>query len=45
MTSHKMAVSPTDPKIDWIWYLLLKIKTGVIGPTLLYFSITKSHFS
>ncbi len=35
----------TDLKIDWIWHLLLKIEAGVIGPTLLYFSITKSHFS
>ncbi len=35
----------TDLKIDWIWHLLLKIEARVIGPTLLYFSITKSHFS
>ncbi len=34
----------THLKIDWIWHLLLKIAAGVIGPTLLYFSITKSHF-
>ena len=35
----------TDLKIDWIYHLLLKTEAGVIGPTLLYFSITKSHFS
>ncbi len=38
-------VELTDLKIDWIYHLLLKIEAGVIGPTLLYFSITKSHFS
>ena len=38
-------VDPTDLKIDWIWHLLLKIEAEVIGPTLPYFSITKSHFS
>ncbi len=35
----------TDLKIDWIWHLLLEIEAGVIGPTLLSFSITKSRFS
>ena len=34
----------TDLKIDWIWHLLLKIEAGVIGPTLLYFSIQNHIF-
>ena len=34
----------TDLKIDWIWHLLLKIEAGVIGPTLLYFSIQNHVF-
>ncbi len=38
-------VASTDLKIDWTWHLLLEIEAGVIAPTLLYFSITKSHFS
>ena len=38
-------ISTTDLKIDWIWHLLLIIEAGVIGPTLPYFSITKSQFS
>ena len=42
--AHAMKVELTDLKIDWIWHLSLKIEAGVIGPTLLYFSITKSHF-
>ncbi len=43
--STRYLVPATDLKIDWIWHLLLKIEAGVIGPTLLYSSITKSHFS
>ncbi len=34
----------TDLKIDWLWHLLLKIEAGVIGPTLLYFSIQNHIF-
>ena len=34
----------TDLKIDWIWHLLLKFEAGVIGPTLLYFSIQNHIF-
>ncbi len=39
-----MIVQITDLKIDWIWHLLLKIEVGVIGPTLLYFSIQNHIF-
>ena len=39
-----MIVQITDLKIDWIWHLLLKIEVGVIGPTLLHFSIQNHIF-
>ncbi len=34
----------TDLKIDWIWHLLLQFEAGVIGHTLLYFSIQNHIF-